>query len=121
MPAHAAILLVLFAADRDSLLNGIAHAGHRPLSVVGTLEKGIMQSRIIRVLPSGQGWALEFGGLNMKAKIFPTMEAAIAEGWLMARRESAELHIHRHDGNLRLRTPCGDKQEGSERPNWPPV
>ncbi|GAB3092716.1 DUF2188 domain-containing protein [Cupriavidus yeoncheonensis] len=79
-----------------------------------------MQPRIIRVLPAGQGWALEFGGLDMKPDMFPTMEAAIAAGWLMARRENAELHIHRHDGNLRLRTPCGDKQEGPLRPYWPP-
>jgi hypothetical protein len=87
-------------------------ADRRSLHVAKDLEKDIVQPRIVRVFPSGPGWALEFGGLGMKAQTFPTMEAAIAAGWGMARRENAELHIHRHDGNLRLRTPCGDRQQG---------
>ncbi|WER49281.1 DUF2188 domain-containing protein [Cupriavidus sp. WKF15] len=63
-----------------------------------------MQSQIIRVFPREYGWALEVGDLNAKVQIFPTMEAAIAAGWGLARQENAELHIHRHDGNLRWRT-----------------
>ena len=74
-----------------------------------------MNPRIIRVVPTEHGWALEFGGLDMKPQGFPTMEAAIAAGWGMARREHAELHIHRHDGNLRLRT-----EKLPQRPSCPP-
>ena len=74
-----------------------------------------MQSRIIRVLPAEDGWALEFGGLNIKAQRFPTMEAAIAAGWEVAMRENAELHIHRHDGDVHLRNACGDKQQEPQR------
>ncbi len=70
-----------------------------------------MPPRIIRILPAGHGWTLEFDGADMKAQRFPTMEAAIAAGWGVARQSNAELHIHRHDGNLRLRTACGDKQQ----------
>ena len=62
-----------------------------------------MQSRIIRVTPAEHGWALQFGGLDIKPQRFTTMEAAIAAGWDMARREHAELHIHRHDGDVHLR------------------
>ena len=62
-----------------------------------------MQSRIIRVLPAEYGWALQFGGLDIKPQRFTTMEAAIAAGWDMARREHAELHIHRQDGDVHLR------------------
>lgn len=40
------------------------------------------------------------------------MEAAIAAGWDVARRHNAELHIHRHDGDVHLRGACCDKQQG---------
>ncbi|KWR75037.1 DUF2188 domain-containing protein [Cupriavidus sp. IDO] len=70
-----------------------------------------MQSRIIRVLPAESGWALDFGGLNMKTQRFPTMEAAIAAGWDVARRENAELHIQRHDGDVHWCNACGDEQQ----------
>ncbi|EON20999.1 hypothetical protein C265_03658 [Cupriavidus sp. GA3-3] len=58
---------------------------------------------------------MEFGGLNIKAQKFPTMEAAIAAGWGVARRENAELHIHRHDGDVQLRNACGDEQQEARR------
>ncbi|WP_029047033.1 DUF2188 domain-containing protein [Cupriavidus sp. amp6] len=74
-----------------------------------------MQSRIIRVLPAELGWALEFTGLDIKPQRFPTMEAAIAAGWDVARRQNAELHIHRHDGNVHLRSACDGKQQDSQR------
>ena len=74
-----------------------------------------MQSRIIRVLPAESGWALDFGGLNMKTQRFSTMEAAIAAGWDVARRENAELHIQRHDGDVYLCNACGDEQQKPPR------
>lgn len=70
-----------------------------------------MQSRIVRVLPAEHGWALEFSGLDIKPQRFPTMEAAIAAGWSLAMRQNAELHIHRHDGDVRLRSACSDTQQ----------
>lgn len=70
-----------------------------------------MQARIIRVLPADHGWALELVSLNMQPQKFATMEAAIAAGWALARREKAELHIHRHDGDVCLRSACDDEQE----------
>jgi hypothetical protein len=75
------------------------------------LKRGIMPSRIIRILPAEHGWTLEFGGSGMKAQRFPSMESAIAAGWGVARQDNAELHIHRHDGNVHLCTACGDKQQ----------
>ncbi|BDB26317.1 hypothetical protein Tamer19_44800 [Cupriavidus sp. TA19] len=69
-----------------------------------------MQSRIIRVLPAEVGWALEFSGLDIKPQKYSTMEAAIAAGWNLAMRQNAELHIHRHDGEVHLRSACGDTQ-----------
>ncbi|MBP0622472.1 DUF2188 domain-containing protein [Cupriavidus consociatus] len=63
-----------------------------------------MQARIIRVLPAEHGWALELATLNMAPQRFRTMEAAIAAGWSLAIREKADLHIHRHDGDVRLRS-----------------
>ena len=74
-----------------------------------------MQSRIIRVLPAEHGWALEFSGLDLKPQRFPTMEAAIAAGWDVARRHNAELHIHRHDGDVRLRSASDGKQQEPQR------
>ncbi|MBF6988311.1 DUF2188 domain-containing protein [Cupriavidus sp. IK-TO18] len=74
-----------------------------------------MQSRIIRVLPAEHGWTLEFSGLDIKPQRFPTMEAAIAAGWNVARRHQAELHIHRLDGDVHLRSPFGDKQQKPEQ------
>ncbi|MBP0629700.1 MULTISPECIES: DUF2188 domain-containing protein [unclassified Cupriavidus] len=74
-----------------------------------------MQSRIIRVLPAEHGWALEFTGLDIKPQRFPTMEAAIAAGWDVARRQNAELHIHRHDGNVQLRSARDGKQQDPQR------
>ncbi|MBP0621212.1 DUF2188 domain-containing protein [Cupriavidus consociatus] len=70
-----------------------------------------MQSRIIRVLPAEHGWTLEFSGLDIRPQRFLTMEAAIAAGWDVARRHKAELHIHRHDGDVHLRSAFGDKQQ----------
>ncbi len=81
-----------------------------------------MPAPIIRVFPAEQGWALEVGNLKAKAQIFPTMEAAIAAGWGLARQKNAELHIHRHDGNLRVRTSGCDKppgQPGQQEPQRP--
>ncbi|WP_427308884.1 DUF2188 domain-containing protein [Cupriavidus sp. H39] len=66
-----------------------------------------MQARIVRVLPAAYGWTLELVSLNMQPQRFPTMEAAIAAGWSLARREMAELHILRHDGEVRLRSAIG--------------
>ena len=68
-----------------------------------------MQSRIIRVLPAECGWALEFGGLDMQVRRFPTMEAAIAAGWDVAIRENAELLIQRHSGDRHLRDASDDE------------
>lgn len=67
-----------------------------------------MQTRIVRVLPAELGWALDLASLNMAPQKFPTMEAAIAAGWSLATREKAELHIHRHDGNVVLRSSWRD-------------
>ncbi|WP_081610693.1 DUF2188 domain-containing protein [Cupriavidus neocaledonicus] len=69
-----------------------------------------MQARIIRVIPAGSGWALESGSFSVPQQ-FPTLEAAIAAGWILAKRERAELHIHRRDGEVRLRAAAGDAQE----------
>jgi len=43
------------------------------------------------------------------------MEAAIAAGWDVARRQNAELHIHRHDGNVQLRSARDGKQQDPQR------
>ncbi len=67
-----------------------------------------MQSRIIRVRPEEQGWALESVDLNIAARRFLTMEAAIAAGWDVARRENAELHILRHNSDVHWRNACRD-------------
>lgn len=61
-----------------------------------------MQAWIIRVLPAELGWTLDLVGLKMEAQKFQTLEAAIAAGWALARREKAELHIHRRDSDVRL-------------------
>lgn len=68
-----------------------------------------MQSRVIRVLPAEVGWQVEFGDLDLRPQRFPTMEAAIAAGWDVARRENVDLHIRRHDGDVYLRNPRGEK------------
>lgn len=70
-----------------------------------------MQARIIRVMPAEYGWALEWQGHARRPQRFSTLEAAIAAGWALARRENAELHIHRHDGEVRLRMAAGDMQD----------
>ncbi|SPA24499.1 conserved hypothetical protein [Cupriavidus taiwanensis] len=61
-----------------------------------------MQARIIRVTPADVGWALDCESPPQRQR-FPTLEDAISAGWARARRENGELHIHCHDGGLRLR------------------
>ncbi|WP_354685497.1 DUF2188 domain-containing protein [Cupriavidus necator] len=63
-----------------------------------------MHTRIIRVLPAESGWALETEGLVERPQRFSSLEAAIAAGWDRAKREQCELHIHRQDGTVRLRS-----------------
>ncbi|SOY43474.1 DUF2188 domain-containing protein [Cupriavidus taiwanensis] len=61
-----------------------------------------MQARIIRVMPIDYGWALESESL-IRTQRFATLEAAISAGWAQAERVNGELHVHRHDGGVRLR------------------
>ncbi|MDQ0143827.1 DUF2188 domain-containing protein [Cupriavidus necator] len=69
-----------------------------------------MQARIIRVTPIDSGWALECESL-LQPQRFPTLEAAISAGWAQAKRVNGELHIHRHDGGVRLRAAAGSHEE----------
>ncbi|MDK3025083.1 DUF2188 domain-containing protein [Cupriavidus taiwanensis] len=69
-----------------------------------------MQARIIRVTPADSGWALDSESLAQPQR-FPTLEDAISAGWAQARRENGELHIHRHDGGIRLRAAAGSGDE----------
>lgn len=62
-----------------------------------------MRTRIIRVVPAELGWALEIEGAPEAPQRFSSLEAAIAAGWHRAKRENAELHIHRQDGTVHLR------------------
>ncbi|PZX24124.1 conserved hypothetical protein [Cupriavidus phytorum] len=69
-----------------------------------------MQARIIRVTPVDSGWALDSASFPQPQR-FPTLEDAILAGWAQARREHGELHIHRHDGGLRLRAAAGSAED----------
>lgn len=69
-----------------------------------------MQARIIRVRPADSGWALDCASFPHPQR-FPTLEDAISAGWAQARREHGELHIHRHDGGLRLRAAAGSAED----------
>ncbi|TDF65605.1 DUF2188 domain-containing protein [Cupriavidus sp. L7L] len=74
-----------------------------------------MPTRIIRVVPAVQGWALEIEGLAEKPLLYTSLEAAITAGWHRAKHDNAELHIHRQDGTVRLLTALaadsgGDKE-----------
>ncbi|CAM3183326.1 DUF2188 domain-containing protein [Cupriavidus taiwanensis] len=68
-----------------------------------------MQARIIRVTPLDAGWALDTESMPQPQR-FPTLEDAISAGWAQAMRENGELHIHRHDGGLRLRATVGPEE-----------
>ncbi|SPR96431.1 DUF2188 domain-containing protein [Cupriavidus taiwanensis] len=69
-----------------------------------------MQARIIRVTPVDSGWALDSASFAQPQR-FPTLEDAISAGWAQARQQNGELHIHRHDGGLRLRVAAGSTGE----------
>lgn len=69
-----------------------------------------MQARIIRVTPVDTGWALDSESFSHPQR-FATLEAAISAGWAQARQENGELHIHRHDGGVRLRAAAGNAEE----------
>ncbi|SOY46666.1 conserved hypothetical protein [Cupriavidus taiwanensis] len=69
-----------------------------------------MQARIIRVTPVDSGWALDSDSFPQPQR-FQTLEDAILAGWAQARREHGELHIHRHDGGLRLRAAASSPGE----------
>lgn len=69
-----------------------------------------MQARIIRVTPIDSGWALDAESLPQPQR-FATLEAAISAGWAQARRVNGELHIHRHDGGIRLRAAVNSPEE----------
>ncbi|WP_373380102.1 DUF2188 domain-containing protein [Cupriavidus nantongensis] len=69
-----------------------------------------MQARIIRVKPVDSGWALDSESFSRPLR-FATLEAAISAGWAQARHENGELHIHRHDGGVRLRVAVGSPGE----------
>lgn len=69
-----------------------------------------MQARIIRVTPVGSGWALDSDSFPQPQQ-FRTLEDAISAGWAQARRQNGELHIHRHDGAVRLRAAASGNRE----------
>ncbi|MFS8981229.1 DUF2188 domain-containing protein [Cupriavidus necator] len=71
-----------------------------------------MRTRIVRVVPAEHCWALEIEGLAERPQRFSSLEAAIAAGWDRAKRENAELHIHRQDGTVRLRSGLADDPLG---------
>ncbi|MFS8978277.1 DUF2188 domain-containing protein [Cupriavidus necator] len=71
-----------------------------------------MSTRIISVVPAEHGWALEIESLAEKPQRFSSLEAAIAAGWNRAKRENVELHIHRQDGTVRLRSGLADDPLG---------
>ncbi|MGY2492219.1 DUF2188 domain-containing protein [Cupriavidus sp. CP313] len=89
--------LAIFALDKEGRVVFSNQAGEALLSAGTALR-----------LRHG---ALEVGSLPKWLHRFPTLEAAIAAGWVLARRENAELHIQRHDGSVRLCAASGDKQE----------
>ncbi|WP_454735343.1 DUF2188 domain-containing protein [Cupriavidus necator] len=67
-----------------------------------------MRTRIVRIVPAGLGWSLEIEGFAERPQRFSSLDAAIAAGWNRAKRESWELHIHRQDGMVRLRSSLAD-------------
>ncbi|MGO4307613.1 DUF2188 domain-containing protein [Cupriavidus sp. RAF12] len=80
---------------------------------LGAKQEDNMQARIIRVMPAELGWTLEWAS-SSRPQRFPTLEAAIAAGWALAKRENAELHIHRRDGEVHLRAAAGEPHEPQE-------
>ncbi|WP_374063779.1 MULTISPECIES: DUF2188 domain-containing protein [Cupriavidus] len=71
-----------------------------------------MRTRIVRVVPAENGWALEIEGPAERPHRFSSLEAAIAAGWHRAKHENAELHIHRQDGTVRLRSAIAEDSLG---------
>jgi Uncharacterized protein conserved in bacteria (DUF2188) len=74
---------------------------------------GAMSSRgDVHVLPSENGWSVEVEGPPHTRSTHPTQAAAVKAGRDIARKNGAELLIHRKDGEIRDRRAYG--------PNWGP-
>ena len=60
------------------------------------------------VVPSARGgWSVRATGAARASKTFPTQDAAIQHGKTLAKKEGAELYIHRTDGTIRERNSYG--------------
>lgn len=73
-----------------------------------------MRTRIIRVVPAEPGWALEIEGAPETPQRFSSLEAAVAAGWHLAKRGNVELHIHRQDGTVHLRSAMHEDDFGGK-------
>ncbi len=60
------------------------------------------------VVPRQDGWAVKKGGATRASKVFDTQASAIQYARDRARKESAELYVHRRDGTIRQRDSYGN-------------
>lgn len=59
------------------------------------------RKRDFHVVPHGNDWAVKKEGSSRASSVHPTQKAAIDRGREAARRDKAELVIHRKDGTIR--------------------
>ncbi len=67
-----------------------------------------MPKKAQHVVPGANGgWAVRQAGASRASKTFDTQDAAIQYARDRARREHAELYVHRKDGTIRDRNSYG--------------
>ena len=68
-----------------------------------------MNKRSQHVVPNPNGgWSVRKSGAERASGVFTTQADAIRRGKELAKREGAELYVHRSDGTIRLKNSYGN-------------
>lgn len=66
------------------------------------------------VVPSSGGWAVRRTGAERASKVFDTQVEAVKHARVIARKEQAELYVHKRDGTVMSKISYGKDADPSK-------